>query len=94
MAESKKGMPNPPGEGASAADWEKYLNEFNSMNRGEYRGGDQLDATFEAKDNDWEEREDNGEHSPYCPINLGTALTGEIDQMSDRPVEREVFGED
>lgn len=45
----------------------------------------QINIGHGVKSERWEQREDNGEHSPMCPINLGR---GDLDQPNDRPTER------
>lgn len=81
-----------PGPDASAEVWQAYLDAYNPMNLGKPEGK-RVNIGLGVKSERWEKLEDNGKHSPTCPINLGTALTGRIDQPNERPVEREVFGE-
>lgn len=86
----------PPGPGASQQEWDEYLEASGyGVDKGAYKGGTRYEGFgLGVKSDEWEKREDEGEHSPMCPINLGTALTGEIHGTNDRPVEKELFGDD
>lgn len=96
MIEKQQSQPPLPGPDATQADWDAYLEATGlGVDAGAYQGGQRYEGFgLGVKSQDWEDREDQGEHSPMCPLNLKSALTGEIDQVNDRPVERAVFGED
>lgn len=91
---SEKPRPTPPGKNASAAEWEAYLDASGlGVDAGAYQGGQKYEGFgLGVKSERWEEREDAGEHSRMCPLNLKGALTGHIDQVNERPVEDEVLG--
>lgn len=85
-----------PGPNASPEEWKAYLDAYNPMDRGKPQGK-KVDVYGDWVKPESEERKEdtNKYHGLTCPINLrGTLVGPHIDQPNERPVEREVFGEE
>lgn len=75
--------------------WEKILEkEGLSEKLPKEQNGRKVRLGLGVKGKKEEDLEDNGGHSKFCPINLGVAISGKLDQTNDRPVESEVENAD
>lgn len=85
-----------PGPNATPEEWQAYLDAYNPMERGKPRGKRHDVYGDWVKPESEEIKEDTDQyHGRTCPINLRESFVGpHIDQPNERPVEREVFGEE